>query len=120
MVLCSGKVYYDLLAARREREQENVAIIRLEQLYPFPEEQLLEVLAPYTKLKDMVWCQEEPMNMGAWYSSQHHMRRVLHMQNPGLNLNYAGRDAAASPAAGYMALHIAQQQKLINDALTLG
>ena len=120
VVLCSGKVYYDLLAARREREQENVAIIRLEQLYPFPEEQLLEVLAPYTKLKDMVWCQEEPMNMGAWYSSQHHMRRVLHMQNPGLNLNYAGRDAAASPAAGYMALHIAQQQKLINDALTLG
>ncbi len=120
VVLCSGKVYYDLLAERREREQDNVAIIRLEQLYPFPEEQLLEVLAPYTNIKDMVWCQEEPMNMGAWYSSQHHMRRVLQIQHPDLHLNYAGRDAAASPAAGYMALHIEQQQKLINDALTLG
>ena len=120
VVLCSGKVYYDLLAERREREQDNVVIIRLEQLYPFPEEQLLEVLAPYTNIKDMVWCQEEPMNMGAWYSSQHHMRRVLQIQHPDLHLNYAGRDAAASPAAGYMALHIEQQQKLINDALTLG
>ena len=120
IVLCSGKVYYDLLAERREREQDNIAIIRLEQLYPFPEEQLLEVLAPYTNIKDMVWCQEEPMNMGAWYSSQHHMRRVLQIQNPDLHLSYAGRDAAASPAAGYMALHIEQQQKLINDALTLG
>ena len=120
VVLCSGKVYYDLLEARREREQDNIAIVRLEQLYPFPEESLLEALAPYSNIKDMVWCQEEPMNMGAWYSSQHHMRRVLHMQKPGLYLNYAGRDAAASPAAGYMALHIEQQQKLINDALTLG
>ena len=120
VVLCSGKVYYDLLAERREREQDNVVIIRLEQLYPFPEEQLLEELAPYTNIKDMVWCQEEPMNMGAWYSSQHHMRRVLQIQHPDLHLNYAGRDAAASPAAGYMALHIEQQQKLINDALTLG
>jgi 2-oxoglutarate dehydrogenase E1 component len=120
VVLCSGKVYYDLLAERREREKDDVVIIRLEQLYPFPEEQLLEALEPYTNIKDMVWCQEEPMNMGAWYSSQHHMRRVLQLQHPGLYLNYAGRDAAASPAAGYMALHIAQQQKLINDALTLG
>jgi 2-oxoglutarate dehydrogenase E1 component len=120
VVLCSGKVYYDLLEARREREQDNIAIVRLEQLYPFPEEQLLEAIAPYDNIKDMVWCQEEPMNMGAWYSSQHHMRRVLHMKTPGLYLNYAGRDAAASPAAGYMALHIEQQQKLINDALTLG
>jgi 2-oxoglutarate dehydrogenase E1 component len=120
VVLCSGKVYYDLLAERREREQDDVVIIRLEQLYPFPEEQLLETLEPYANIKDMVWCQEEPMNMGAWYSSQHHMRRVLQLQHTGLQLNYAGRDASASPAAGYMALHIAQQQKLINDALTLG
>lgn len=118
VVLCSGKVYYDLLQERRDREIDNVVIVRLEQLYPFPEEQLLEALAPYTNLKEMVWCQEEPMNMGAWYSSQHHMRRVLNVQHPSLCLKYAGRDAAASPAAGYMALHIEQQQKLINDALT--
>ena len=119
IVLCSGKVYYDLLQERRDREQDNVAIIRLEQLYPFPEEQMLEAIAPYINIKDMVWCQEEPMNMGAWYSSQHHMRRVLQIKHPDLSLNYAGRDAAASPAAGYMALHIKQQQQLINDALTI-
>lgn len=118
IVLCSGKVYYDLLQERRDRELDNIVIVRLEQLYPFPEEQLLEVLESYTNMKDMVWCQEEPMNMGAWYSSQHHMRRVLQIQHPSLYLKYAGRDAAASPAAGYMALHIEQQQKLINDALT--
>lgn len=119
IVLCSGKVYYDLLQARRDREIDNIVIVRLEQLYPFPEEQLLEVLEPYSNIKDMVWCQEEPMNMGAWYSSQHHMRRVLQLQHPGLYLKYAGRDAAASPAAGYMALHIEQQEKLINDALSV-
>jgi len=68
----------------------------------------------------MIWCQEEPMNMGAWYSSQHHMRRVLHKHKPDLYLDYAGREASASPAAGYMALHIEQQEQLIKDALNLG
>jgi 2-oxoglutarate dehydrogenase E1 component len=119
IVLCSGKVYYDLLQARREREEERIIIVRLEQLYPFPEEQLDEVLAAYTNLESAVWCQEEPMNMGAWYSSQHHMRRVLQEHSSNLSLNYAGREASASPAAGYMALHIEQQEKLINDALDL-
>jgi len=117
LVLCSGKVYYDLRAARREREIENIAILRLEQLYPFPEEEMLGLLAQYPSLRDAVWCQEEPMNQGAWYSSQHHMRRVIHLHNESLYLHYVGRDASAAPAAGYIALHIEQQEKFINEAL---
>ncbi|WP_101760611.1 2-oxoglutarate dehydrogenase E1 component [Oceanicoccus sp. KOV_DT_Chl] len=117
VVMCSGKVYYDLREVRREREMNHVAIIRLEQLYPFPEQELQAVLAPYANLTEIVWCQEEPMNQGAWYSSQHHMRRVINVHNSSLYLEYAGRDASASPAAGYMALHVAQQEKVIADAL---
>lgn len=119
VVLCSGKVYYDLRAARREREIDNVALIRLEQLYPFPEAELLQVLSGYDGLKDAVWCQEEPMNQGAWYSSQHHMRRVIAAHKPDVYLSYAGRDASAAPAAGYMALHLEQQEAFINQALIL-
>ena len=117
LVLCSGKVYYDLRDTRREKAINHVAIIRLEQLYPFPEQELEQALAPYTHLKEIIWCQDEPMNQGAWYASQHHMRRVIYKHQPTLYLEYAGRDASASPAAGYMALHVAQQQKLISDAL---
>jgi 2-oxoglutarate dehydrogenase E1 component len=119
VVLCSGKVFYDLRAARRERSIEDIAIIRLEQLYPFPEEELLQVLSQYPNLVDAVWCQEEPMNQGAWYSSQHHMRRVMYSHLEHVYLGYVGRDASAAPAAGYMALHLEQQQRFINDALTL-
>jgi 2-oxoglutarate dehydrogenase E1 component len=118
-VLCSGKVYYDLLSTRREKGLDHVAIIRLEQLYPFPEGELEATLALYPNIKEVSWCQEEPMNQGAWYSSQHHMRRVIQGLMPSLYLDYAGRDASASPAAGYMALHVAQQNKLIADALGL-
>ena len=117
VVICSGKVYYDLRAARRERDIEDIAILRLEQIYPFPETELLDVLAPYTNLEDAVWCQEEPMNQGAWYSSQHHMRRVIHRHKVDVYLRYIGRDATAAPAAGYMALHLEQQDKFINEAL---
>jgi 2-oxoglutarate dehydrogenase E1 component len=119
VVLCSGKVFYDLRAARRERGIENIALIRLEQLYPFPEAEMLQVLSGYPNLKDAVWCQEEPMNQGAWYSSQHHMRRVFASLNNSIYLGYAGRDASAAPAAGYMALHLEQQEAFINQALTL-
>jgi len=118
-IFCSGKVYYDLLERRRQEELENVAIVRIEQLYPFPEEDLYQALAKYKNLKETFWCQEEPMNQGAWYSSQHHMRRVVHRLDPKLFLDYAGREASASPAAGYMALHLEQQEQLIKDALGL-
>jgi len=119
VVICSGKVYYDLRAARREQGLDNVAIIRLEQLYPFPEEDLANVLAPYTNLTSIVWAQEEPLNQGAWYSSQHHMRLVIRGHNPALHLDCAARPASASPAAGYMALHVKEQEQLIRAALDI-
>ncbi len=117
LVLCSGKVYYDLRNARRERGLEEVAIIRLEQLYPFPEPELFAELEKYPHLEDAVWCQEEPMNQGAWYSSQHHMRRIIYRHKTQVYLRYAGREASAAPAAGYMSLHLQQQEQFINEAL---
>ncbi|WP_205743031.1 2-oxoglutarate dehydrogenase E1 component [Halioglobus maricola] len=117
VIMCSGKVYYDLRAARRERDIDNIAILRIEQLYPFPEDDLVEILAQYPNISDAVWCQEEPMNQGAWYSSQHHMRRALFKHKQGVYLHYVGRDSSASPAAGYMALHLEQLEAFINKAL---
>jgi len=116
-VFCSGKVYYDLLARREEDDMRHVALIRIEQLYPFPEDRLAEILGRYTNLETAVWCQEEPVNQGAWYCSQHHMRRALHSNHPSLYLRYAGREGSAAPAAGYMTLHVRQQEKLVFDAL---
>ena len=117
VVLCSGRIYYDMRDVRREREIDDVAIIRLEQLYPFPEEELFRFLSQYPNLRDAAWCQEEPMNQGAWYSSQHHMRRVIHRHKQDMYLRYVGRDGSAAPAAGYMALHMEQQNAFINEAL---
>jgi 2-oxoglutarate dehydrogenase E1 component len=119
LVLCSGKVYYDLLEKRRNEGREDIAIVRIEQLYPFPEDDLNEALAPYKNLKHIVWCQEEPMNQGAWYCSQHHMRRVATAHKKALFLEYAGRDASAAPACGYASLHAEQQEKLLQDAFTV-
>jgi 2-oxoglutarate dehydrogenase E1 component len=119
VVLCSGKVYYNLLEERIERKQDNVALIRLEQLYPFPEEELREALAPYTQLQDIKWCQEEPMNQGAWYSSQHHMQRVVLEHNSDIRLDYVGREPSAAPAGGYMSAHLEEQTRFINEALSV-
>ena len=119
VVLCSGKVYYDLIDRRESEGLSHVAIVRIEQLYPFPEDDMYSVLSPYSNLKEVFWCQEEPMNQGAWYSSQHHMRRVVQRLDEKIYLDYAGREASASPAAGYMALHLEQQEQLIKDALGL-
>ncbi|GAA0271884.1 hypothetical protein GCM10009086_30180 [Pseudomonas rhodesiae] len=119
LILCSGKVYYDLLEKRRAEGREDIAIVRIEQLYPFPEDDLMEVIAPYTNLTNVVWCQEEPMNQGAWYSSQHHLRRSIGNHNKALGLEYAGRDASAAPACGYASMHAEQQEKLLQDAFTV-
>jgi len=116
LIMCSGKVYFDLLEKLRSEEREDTLIVRIEQLYPFPADDLDEVLAPYKKLKNAVWCQEEPMNQGAWYSSQHHMRQALHRLNPKLYLSYAGRDASAAPASGYSSVHAQEQKKLVDEA----
>ncbi|MDH4872650.1 2-oxoglutarate dehydrogenase E1 component [Pseudomonas sp. BN515] len=119
LILCSGKVYYDLLEKRRAEGREDIAIVRIEQLYPFPEDDLAEILAPYKNLKHIVWCQEEPMNQGAWYCSQHHMRRVAAAHKKGLFLEYAGREGSAAPACGYASMHAEQQEKLLQDAFTV-
>ncbi len=120
LVMCSGKVYYDLLEKRRAEEMKDTAIIRIEQLYPFPQDDLNELISRYPNLTDVVWCQEEPMNQGAWYCSQHHMRRsVGEHGNKTLNLRYAGRNASAAPACGYMSIHAQEQAQLVNDALAI-
>ena len=116
VVMCSGKVYYDLLDQRRKNEQTDVAIVRLEQLYPFPQEECAKVVAQYSHVKDWVWCQEEPQNQGAWYCSQHHFWQAI---PDGAKLTYAGRDASSSPAVGYVSVHNQQQKALVENALTI-
>jgi 2-oxoglutarate dehydrogenase E1 component len=116
VVLCSGKVYYDLLQARRSRELGQIAVIRIEQLHPFPRDLLAEKLGRYRQATEIVWCQEEPQNQGAWYQIQHHLRACM---LSGQTLSYAGRPASASPAAGYFSVHVAQQKALVNDALNV-
>jgi len=113
VIACSGKVYYDLLAQRRERKADEVAIIRVEQLYPFPHKALVTELKRYPNLADVVWCQDEPQNQGAWFYAQHHL---LENMSDGQKLAYAGRPASASPAVGYHAKHVEQQKVLLDAA----
>lgn len=118
MIMCAGKVYYDLLEQRRAEGLMDTVIVRIEQLYPFPQDDLDELIVRYPHLQDVVWCQEEPMNQGAWYCSQHHMRRSVAVHpDKALYLRYAGREASAAPACGYMSTHAREQQQLVNDAL---
>ncbi|MFT4927643.1 MAG: 2-oxoglutarate dehydrogenase E1 component [Phenylobacterium sp.] len=116
VVLCGGKVYYDLLEKRRKENITDVAIVRVEQLYPFPHKELEELVEQYPQVTDFIWCQEEPMNQGAWYCSQHNFRRSL---PAGATLNYAGRAPSAAPAVGYMAVHSKEQKALVRDALNI-
>ncbi|GHB76695.1 2-oxoglutarate dehydrogenase subunit E1 [Psychrosphaera saromensis] len=116
VVLCSGKVYYDLLEQRRKDNQTDIAIVRIEQLYPFPHAEMEVIVKKYKNVKDYIWCQEEPQNQGAWYCSQHHFRNSI---PKGADLTYAGRKASASPAVGYASVHAKEQQALVNDALTI-
>jgi 2-oxoglutarate dehydrogenase E1 component len=113
LILCCGKVYYDLLDKKHSRGDNETAIVRIEQLYPFPEVLLQVELDKYVNVEDVVWCQEEPMNQGAWYASQHHIRGLLRED---LYLRYVGRVASASPAAGYAHLHVQQQKELVEKA----
>ena len=113
LIICSGKVYYDLVKARTEKKIEDVAIIRLEQLYPFPHKALATELKKYPKLEEIVWCQDEPQNQGAWFFVQHN---ILEGMSDGMKLGYAGRPASASPACGYAHLHQEQQKSLLAAA----
>ena len=113
MVMCTGKVYYDLVKQRAEKKITDVAIIRLEQLYPFPHKALATELKKYPKLEEVIWCQDEPQNQGAWFFVQHN---ILDNMTDGMKLAYAGRPASASPACGYAHLHQEQQKSLLNAA----
>jgi 2-oxoglutarate dehydrogenase E1 component len=114
VVFCSGKVYFDLAEFRRNEHLERVAIVRVEELYPFPIEEYARVLTRYRNAKEVVWCQEEPQNQGAWYQIRHRMQEALGDPH---QLFYAGRPHAAAPASGIHALHVRQQQALVSAAL---
>jgi 2-oxoglutarate dehydrogenase E1 component len=114
VVFCSGKVYYDLLKARRTQNLRDVAVVRIEQLYPFPVEEYQAVLARYANATDLVWCQEEPQNQGAWYQIRHRLEDLA-TSRP---IYYAGRAAAAAPATGLTKLHDAEQRRLVETALS--
>mgnify|MGYP001127096439 CR=1 FL=1 len=114
LVMCSGKVYYDLLETRREQELDNVAIIRLEQMYPFPSDEVDEQLEKYDAASHIIWCQEEPLNQGAWYNIQHRIRALMEDRH---YLQHVTRPDAASPAVGYFSMHQEQQRDLVARAL---
>ena len=113
IVACSGKVYYDLLIARRERRLDNVAIIRVEQLYPFPHKQFAAEMKRYPGAAEVVWCQEEPQNQGAWYQTQHYLEENMRSDQ---RLYYAGRPSAAAPAGGSLSRHNQRQKALVEQA----
>ncbi len=115
LVFCAGKVYYDLLEARREEKLEHVAIVRVEQLYPFPYDEMNAAISRYPNVASIVWCQEEPRNQGAWRSNRHRIERVLPARVD--DVEYAGRMPSASPASGYMSAHLKQQKTLVQQAL---
>ncbi|MES1947472.1 2-oxoglutarate dehydrogenase E1 component [Salinisphaera sp. C84B14] len=117
VVFCSGKVYYDLYQAREERELDNVALVRIEQLYPFPANDYAAVLDRYKNAEEVVWCQEEPENQGAWYQIKHRLQVPLAERH---ELLYATRPGAATTAAGYHKLHVKQQEAVVDAGLTGG
>lgn len=114
VILCSGKIFYDLLVARRERDIDDIAFVRVEQLYPFPEKELQAMIEGYPPRCEIMWAQEEPWNMGAWPDMFRRLLRIVGTERPIL---YAGRRAAASPATGSYKVHQSEEQELINAAL---
>jgi 2-oxoglutarate dehydrogenase E1 component len=118
IILCSGKVFYDLLNKKNKLELQNVALIRIEQLYSFPYDALEKILLQYENAADFVWCQEEPANQGAWFSHRHRIQRVL-VRVSKKQIRLVSRPAAAAPAVGLNKLHNQQQENLVVEALTL-
>jgi 2-oxoglutarate dehydrogenase E1 component len=113
VIVCSGKVYYEVVAYRRQNAIDDVAVLRLEQQYPFPHDDYKREVAKYAKAKEVVWCQEEPQNQGAWYRLNTYLRSDIDEKK---TLYYAGRPVSASPAVGYAAKHQAEQKQLIEEA----
>ena len=118
IVLCSGKVYYDLLEARQKNERVggDIALVRVEEIYPFPSAELGEMLARYERVEDVLWLQEEAKNMGAWSFVQPHIESLLLRQ---CELRYVGRDEAASPATGSHQVHLSEQREIVDQALDI-
>jgi len=116
LVLCSGRVYYDLHERRQAGDLQHIGLVRIEQLYPFPWRLLRQELARYPAVREFVWCQEEPQNQGAWYATRHKFEEVIGAEN---KLVYTGREALSAPAVGYASVHVEQQQALVSSALGL-
>jgi 2-oxoglutarate dehydrogenase E1 component len=114
VVLCAGKVYYDLLEEADKRKLTDVALVRVEQLYPFPRDAVIAELARHPGARDVIWCQEEPMNQGAWYQIQHHLRYCTGDKR---RLHYAGRPRSPAPACGHLSTHVVEQAALVEQAL---
>jgi len=114
VILCSGKVYFDLLEAREKIKRNNLVLYRIEQLYPFPAKALANELKPYAKNAKFYWCQEEPKNMGAWFSVRDYIQWTLdNIKAKNSTISYIGRSPDASPATGYAKRHVSQQQEII-------
>ena len=120
VVMCSGKIYYDLLQKRNEDKIKDTALVRIEQLYSFPYDDLESILSSYPNLNKFIWCQEEPANQGAWFSHRHRLQRVLDRLEHKHEINLVSRPAAAAPAVGLMKLHLKQQEEIVLKALNIG
>lgn len=114
IVLCSGKVFYDLEAARAESRDERVAVVRLEQFYPFPKSALEAIIAKFPNATQLFWTQEEPKNMGGWTFVEPRLRAI---KRDGMEVRFVGRAASASPATGSYAIHELEQRKLVDESL---
>lgn len=115
IIICTGKIYYDLLYQRNKYQKYTIPIIRIEQLYPFPYKEIEKILNTYVNTQKIIWCQEEPENQGAWY----YIRNCFYNIKTSIEINYVGRTASAAPAVGYFDIHQKQQKKIINEALNL-
>ena len=119
LIVCSGKVYYELLTMREERQVSDVAIARIEQIYPFPYDEFTAVVRRYPGCREVTWCQEEPRNQGAWFNGRHRLIRVLERERPGAAIRYAGRPPSASPAVARQSMHAEEQRSVSEQALGL-
>ena len=114
VILCSGKIYFDLLEAREKQKRDDIVFYRIEQLYPFPAKSLVKELKPYAKNAKFYWCQEEPKNMGAWFSVRDYIQWTLDsIKANNKEVSYIGRMPDASPATGYVKRHNSQQQEIL-------
>jgi 2-oxoglutarate dehydrogenase E1 component len=120
VILCSGKVYFDLVDERENLKANKVQIVRIEQLYPFPVKTLARHISRFKNAKKFVWCQEEPYNMGAWNHVEPYINRTLeYIKANSTKVIYTGRTPSASPATGFLKKHLAQQLEIVNKAITI-